>query len=173
MSITKKVGKSEIKDDYFDNSKGALPKPIFKKKKKITNKKPLKRTHPNIENTKTTLKNSTAYCWLCYDFPLKIEELLSVLGVIRSANKSVNKLYEFLENEGIATLLPENSFPIKLEIPVTMGIMGKVTFMNFAEIYPTDDQNFQIPMYSRVSRRIGQKTLTSPKKRLFFTNIVA
>ena len=96
------------------------------------------------------------------------------MQVIKSANKTLDRLYEFLQNEGIADMLPENSFPIKLEVPLSLGITAKATFLNFRLLQQEDNETtFEIPIYSRVSRRVGQKTLTSPKKRLLFTNIVA
>lgn len=174
VTVVKKGKRAEVPKDYFKDERGRLPKPIFKAKRG----KKRHRTQPvfkkSQENTVSNVKNNTVFCWLCYNFPIKISELLSVLEVIKSANKSLERLYEFLENEGIATLLPENSFPIKIEVPITLGITAKATFLNFVEI--NDNTNFsifEIPDYTRVSRRIGQKTLTSPKKRLLFTNLVA
>ena len=152
-----------------------MPKPRFteaKKEEKIVRRAIKYKTVQ--EPTTSNLKNSIVYCWACNNFPITIKELLSILQVIRTANKSLDRLYEFLETEGIASMLPENSFPIKLEIPVSLGITAKATFLNFRLLNEHDDYNiFSIPSYVRVSRRIGQKTLTSPKKRLLFTNIVA
>lgn len=174
VTVTKKSKKTEICADYFKDARGKMPKPVFKEKKKRHLKSKELKTKPPIESTSNNLKNNTLYCWLCYDFPLKIKELLSVFEVIKSANKTLDRLYEFLESEGIATLLPENSFPIKIEVPITLGITAKATFLNFRLLQDNDESDiFAIPVYSRVSRRVGQKTLTSPKKRLLFTNLVA
>lgn len=174
VTMAKKARKTELTKDYFKDETGKLPKPIFKHKRGRRKHKTQPVIKTALENPVSNVKNSTLFCWLCYDFPIKIRELLSVLEVIKSANKSLERLYEFLENEGIATLLPENSFPIKIEIPITLGITAKVTFLNFTEINENSNATmFEIPRYDRVSRRIGQKTLTSPKKRLLFTNLVA
>lgn len=99
---------------------------------------------------------------------------ISVLSVIRSANPALNRLYEFLENEGIAKLVPIDSFPVKIEIPVVMGIKAKVLFSKFLELKSEDRGSlFDIPNYEKVSRKVGQKTLSSPKKRILFANVVA
>ena len=175
ITVTKKAAKLHISNDYFNDSNGKMPKPRFteaKKEEKIVRRAIKYKTVQ--EPTTSNLKNSIVYCWACNNFPITIKELLSILQVIRTANKSLDRLYEFLETEGIASMLPENSFPIKLEIPVSLGITAKATFLNFRLLNEHDDYNiFSIPSYVRVSRRIGQKTLTSPKKRLLFTNIVA
>jgi ankyrin repeat protein len=172
VAVVKKSKKSESFQDYFKGVKGNMPKPSFTRKKtrKIPEVPP--RTKSVGDQTVVNVKNNTLYCWVCYDFPLKLEELLSVLEVLKNANKSLDKLFDFLVNEGIATLLPENSFPIKFEIPVALGIRAKLTFLNFS-LLDNESQLFEIPSYNRVSRRVGQKTLTSPKKRLLFTNLVA
>jgi ankyrin repeat domain-containing protein 13 len=175
VSITRKTCKQEITEEYFNtNTADKMPKPSFKHRKRSHKGKSKTFPKQSQENSTSTLKNNTLYCWLCYDFPITIRELLSVLEVIKSANKNLDKLYDFLENEGIASLLPENSFPIKIEVPIALGITAKVTFLNFTILGEEDDKEiFRIPDYNRVSRRIGQKTLTSPKKRMLFTNLVA
>jgi ankyrin repeat domain-containing protein 13 len=176
LSVTKKIRNQSVSETYFENSTGMSPKPVFTQKvsKKSNKTAQIKTPTQKIaENTTSNLKNSTVYCWLCKNFPLSINEVLSVLEVIKSANKSVDKLCQFLENEGIATLLPEGTFPIKLEVPVSLGITAKATFLNFSMLESYNENIFSVPGYERVSRRVGQKTLTSPKKRLFFTNIVA
>ena len=177
VTVTKKQFRCKIGEDYFNNSSGKLPKPVFQEspqqKKRLQARKPRARTRTVVEQTTSNFKNSTVYCWLCNEFPITIKELLAVLQVFKEANKTLERLHDFLENEGIATLLPENSFPVKIEVPVSLGIKAKATFMNFSLLQPMEDETFIIPTYSRVSRRIGQKTLTSPKKRLLFTNIVA
>lgn len=176
VSVVKKVKKFNYDENYFVGVKGMMPKPLFGKgnrKKKGLAVEVQPRTKSSGEQTTVNVKNNTLYCWVCYDFPLKVSELLSILDVLKSANKSLNKLHDFLENEGIATLLPEGSFPIKFEIPITLGIKAKLTFLNFRLDKDSDSEIFDIPDYNKVSRRVGQKTLTSPKKRLLFTNLVA
>lgn len=179
VSVVKKKKKFEPDEDYFKLAKGEMPKPCFgkvKKHKKKVENLPVEvqaRSKSAGEQTTVNVKNNTLYCWVCYDFPLKVTELLSILEVLKSANKSLGKLHEFLENEGIATLLPDESFPIKFEIPITLGIKAKLTFLNFRLLKNSETEFFGVPEYNRVSRRVGQKTLTSPKKRLLFTNLVA
>ena len=176
-TVTKKQARSKIGEDYFSNESGKLPKPVFlespRHRKRDKARKPRVKAKSVRENTTSNFKNSTAFCWLCNEFPITIKELLAVLNVFKGANKTLERLHDFLENEGIATLLPEDSFPIKIEVPLSLGIKAKATFMNFSLLQPMENETFIIPTYNRVSRRIGQKTLTSPKKRLLFTNIVA
>lgn len=176
MTVTKKHLKFNVTEDYFANSLGKMPKPVFeepsRRKKKFIERKQVK-AKTTMEQTSSSFKNSVVYCWLCDNFPLSIKELLTVLNVIKGANKTLERLYDFLENEGIATLLPTDSFPIKLEVPVSLGIKAKATFLNFTILENPESEAFNIPLYNRVSRRVGQKTMTSPKKRLLFTNIVA
>lgn len=172
VSVIKKSKKPEVLKDYFSLVKGLMPKPSFtKSRSKKQHMEIVPRAKSVGDQTVVNVKNNTLFCWICYDFPLKLQELLSILEVLKNANKSLDKIYDFLVNEGIATLLPEDSFPIKFEIPIALGIRAKLTFLNFS-LNPNHDL-FEIPDYSRVSRRVGQKTLTSPKKRLLFTNLVA
>ncbi|CAG9310293.1 unnamed protein product [Blepharisma stoltei] len=78
------------------------------------------------------------------------------------------KLYKFLSSENLTNIVQL----IKLDIPITMSIRAVVTFTKF-QLLPSGSENFvEIPNYSIQSRKVAQKTLTCPKKRLFLANLV-
>ncbi|CAG9327265.1 unnamed protein product [Blepharisma stoltei] len=177
----KKRGKEIIEDnqdDYFNGLRGSSPKPIFQigdsRRPSFVgdSSRPIHRN--NVNDTVTqSVKETKAFCYLCEDFPLSLEEFVSVLNVIKNANTALGRLYDFLENEGIHELVPIDSFPVKIEIPIVMGIRAKVVFTNYTEMKKDDKSIFDIPNYQKVSRKVGQKTLSSPRKRILFANIVA
>ena len=108
--------------------------------------------------------------WASSDFPLSLGDFLPVLEMLSPGNRSISKLHEFLTSEGFAKHFSTGLFPVKLELPLTMTIKGLVTFTKM-QIGGVSEDVFRIPAYAQESRRVAQKTLTCPKKRMVFANI--
>jgi hypothetical protein len=180
----KKIGRHYIpynEKEYFTGVDGECPKPDWPFTDRIvsTSRESNFAQHivPRAVEEKTDSQGNKiisrkANVWLCKDFPINLMSFLPVLEIISSANQGFAKLHEFLSSEQLASMIPPSSFPIKLDIPINMSIKGVVTFQNFQLITEQIDKHFEIPPYERVKRKIAQKTLTRPKKRLFFANIV-
>ncbi|OMJ72895.1 hypothetical protein SteCoe_28559 [Stentor coeruleus] len=122
------------------------------------------------EPTRTIIKKSKAFLWQSTNFPFTLQDFLPILAMIGEANTSVKKLYNFLSNENLLQKLSPNSFPVKVDIPLTLSVKAVVTFDKFQLI--TDDKSLEVPNYSLQSRKVAQKILTCPKKRLLLMNLV-
>ncbi|CAG9310296.1 unnamed protein product [Blepharisma stoltei] len=121
---------------------------------------------------KNLVKNSKAHMWISEEFPFSLNKFLPILKLLSTSSSTMMKLYKFLSSENLTNIVPINSFPIKLDIPITMSIRAVVTFTKF-QLLPSGSENFaEIPNYSIQSRKVAQKTLTCPKKRLFLANLV-
>lgn len=118
-------------------------------------------------------KKFKANCWLCDYFPLTVRDFIGILEILSTTNQFFSKFKQFLQDEGFLALIPEDSFPVKIEIPISLGIKGTISFKNYETIDRSLlEERFVIPNYTQVSRITGQKTLTCPKKRLFLANFV-
>lgn len=122
------------------------------------------------EPTRTIIKKSKAFLWQSANFPFTLQDFLPILAMIGEANSSVKKLYSFLSNENLIQKLSPNSFPVKVDIPLTLSVKAVVTFEKFQLI--DDDKPLEVPKYPVQSRKVAQKILTCPKKRLLLANLV-
>ena len=122
------------------------------------------------ERTRSLIKNSKAFVWLSEEFPFSLQQFLPVLQLIGESNRSIGKLHKFLSSESLLNSIPSNSFPVKLDIPLTMSVKAVVTFEKFQKI--NDGSALEIPDYRFQSRKIAQKILTCPKKRVLLANLV-
>mmetsp|Transcript_31495 Transcript_31495/g.31195 ORF Transcript_31495/g.31195 Transcript_31495/m.31195 type:complete len:113 (-) Transcript_31495:24-362(-) len=110
--------------------------------------------------------------WISQEFPFTLSKFLPILKLLSTSSSTMMKLYKFLSSDNLANIVPVDSFPIKLDIPITMSIRAVVNFTKF-QLLPAGSDNFvEIPNYSTQSRKVAQKTLTCPKKRLFLANLV-
>lgn len=122
------------------------------------------------ETTQSVIKKSKAFLWQSPNFPFTLQEFLPILQMIGEANSSVKKLYKFLSNENLLERLPPNSFPVKVDIPLTLSVKAVVSFEKFQII--SDSKPLEVPGYMVQSRKVAQKILTCPKKRLLLANLV-
>jgi len=76
--------------------------------------------------------------WLSPDFPRRIEDLLPVFEVLSPRNKHFQKLQDFVK------LLPDEGFPVKIEVPVFPTVAGVASFERYEESEP-DSNLFVIP----------------------------
>lgn len=108
--------------------------------------------------------------WVTTDFPMPLKDFLPVLEMLAPGNSTIQRLYEFLTSEAFLQHFSVEMFPVKLELPLTFTVKGLVTFtkMNLESV---PEALMEIPNYQKVSRREGQKTLSCPRKRLFFANM--
>jgi ankyrin repeat protein len=122
------------------------------------------------EPIRTLVKKSKAYVWLSENFPFALQEFLPVLELVGESNPSIKKLHNFLAESNLLNTVPSSSFPVKIDIPLTMTVKAVVTFEKFQII--DDPAPLNLPNYSVQSRKTAQKILTCPKKRLFLANLV-
>jgi len=73
------------------------------------------------------------------DFPHKIQELLPIFELLAPSNKHFAKLKSFVELS-----LPDEGFPIKIELPIVPAVSAVVTFLRF-EQQAVDPNLFVIP----------------------------
>lgn len=72
-------------------------------------------------------KSMRANVWMADNYPLTVEELVPLLGLVAPTNKQFQKLVEFIESD-----LPDG-FPVKIDIPIFSFLSGVCTFANFTE----------------------------------------
>lgn len=122
------------------------------------------------EPVRNVIKKSKAFVWLSENFPFTLQEFLPVLQLIGESNPSIRKLYTFVSSDNFLGSIGANTFPVKIDIPLTFSIKALVTFEKFQLL--SDPDAMKIPKYSIQPRKIAQKILTCPKKRLFLANFV-
>lgn len=72
-------------------------------------------------------KSMRASVWMADNYPLTVDELVPLLGLIAPTNKQFQKLVEFIESD-----LP-TGFPVQIDIPIFSFLSGICTFANFTE----------------------------------------
>ena len=116
------------------------------------------------------LRKGKVSIWASTDFPLSLHDFLPVLEMLSPGNRTFSRLHEFLTSEGFSKHFSTALFPVKLELPLTMTIKGMVTFTKM-QVGSVSPDIFRVPAYKQESRRVAQKTLSCPKKRMAFVNI--
>jgi len=149
MLYKKKTFHKPIPEDYFSNEHLEQP-----------------------EEVKNVLKSSKATIWTTNEFCFSLRRFLPLLGIMSTSNPSTKKLYDFLSSENLLKVIPQDSFPVKIDIPLSMSIRAVVSFENFQKLQSFDKSLVQLPNYAFLPRKVAQKTLVCPKKRLFLANIV-
>lgn len=122
------------------------------------------------ESTRVVVKNSKAFVWISPNFPFTLQGFLPVLQLIGESNPAIHKLHSFLSSEELINSIGIGTFPVKVEIPITMTVKASVTFEKFQDL--ENNEALKLPEYRNESRKIAQKILTCPKKRLFLANFV-
>lgn len=180
-----KRGRSSLlpqEKDYFANVRGAATRPRFdslpsmfsalmEQESGPVSRPPSPPSPRHKEDSQSQhLRKGKVSIWASSDFPLSLGDFLPVLEMLSPGNRSISKLHEFLTSEGFAKHFSTGLFPVKLELPLTMTIKGLVTFTKM-QIGNVSEEVFRVPAYAQVSRKLAQKTLTCPKKRMIFANI--
>jgi len=77
-------------------------------------------------------------------FPYDIKDILPILEVVAPRAKHFARLKEFIELK-----MPENNFPVRMEIPLFPSVAAAITFLNFKKETP-EEQLFQLdPSYTQ------------------------
>jgi hypothetical protein len=134
------------------------------------------------EHAKSYVKKTSVAIWMGEGFPLHFESLVPALQFMGNGNNFLNVMTKFLEEEGIKKLLSDNLFPVKMQIPVGFSIRANISFSSFKYLGSKYNEGsmtkhtsslFIIPEEFEFSpRKIAQKTLERPQKRLFLSNII-
>jgi len=119
-TITKGAQETRDFDDYFDNSESKEPEHEVK-----------------AQDVKIDMLVSK-------DFPLRREDLISVLECIAPASDDITRLLEILRLK-----FPEG-FPVQLNFPIMPGISVQITFKSFQEL-GDPEKLFDIPRNYRVN----------------------
>jgi hypothetical protein len=122
------------------------------------------------EKLVSKVKELTVNLWVSDEFPLSLQDFLPMLALLSQVNQTMQKLYEFMSNGAFISQLPPLSFPVKIGIPLTMTVRAMISFINFQVMKP-DPQIFALPDYQWQPRKVAQKTLSCPKKRMFLASM--
>jgi len=101
--------------------------------------KPKKQRVPTTSKQRLHLKLNTQL-WMVPNFPLKMQEILPVLEILAMKDKLVEKLNGVLTNKEI----PNGHFPLKINLPLMLGIHALVEFQHF-KTEPVPKETFKIP----------------------------
>jgi ankyrin repeat domain-containing protein 13 len=96
-------------------------------------------------------KNFKGSVHLSKDFPLKLVDFLPIAEVLAPTNRGFQKFADFVRMK-----LPDDGFPVKLELPVFPTVTGLATFSLFEEKQPDEfaADTFVVPLkYKRTKIR--------------------
>ena len=80
-------------------------------------------------DVKKTIESSI---WLSNEFPLKIQNFLTVLKTLPlGGNTNMTKMKEFLKNQSLKEVITSHCFPLKIQMPVGFLIKATVDFNKF------------------------------------------
>lgn len=81
--------------------------------------------------------------WLSSEFPRTVKELMPIFEVLAPTHKHFAKLKNFIELK-----LPDEGFPVKIDVPIVPTVSAVVTFLNYSE--QTSEENlFQLGSYTK------------------------
>jgi len=86
--------------------------------------------------------------WLSPEFPRKVEDLMPVFEVLSPRNKHFQKLQDFVK------LLPNEGFPVQLEVPVFPTLYAVASFGTYNEC-EQDEKLFVIPAEYKQKTKMG------------------
>merc|ERR1719474_1685511 len=107
-----------------------------KEKKRIKKRGFDSRYFPNYIKRKDQPVDVTL--WLCDDYPLTDENISILLEAISIASEDMRRLADIFK------LKFPGGFPVKLTMPIVVGISASATFCKFQQTSP-DDALFQVP----------------------------
>jgi hypothetical protein len=97
---------------------------------------PLLYKHEGTSNLEKTFEGSVH---LTNDFPIQLNQLVPIIEILSPSNRK----YEYLL--GIVNQIPENTFPVQLDIPIFPTVSAEVTFQNFTTNIEIEDSLFNVP----------------------------
>jgi len=165
-----------------ESSKKAQEK---KKKPEATKKQP-----PTRDQTGKTTKAVSASVWFANDFPVPLQQFLSILDVLATEHEAIRSLKQLLDSESLknaarrvteppgrgSTENAERShvFPVRASVPLNLALRATVHFESFTLQSPgaLPAELFEVPVgYKLVPRREAQKTPNRAKKRMLLANL--
>ena len=84
------------------------------------------------------MRSFKATAWMSPDFPLPLEDIVSLLSILAPTGKHLARLRDFMERQ-----FPEG-FPVKLDIPVFPTVSARVTFKG-CSLDPVSEDMFTVP----------------------------
>jgi len=154
-------------ESYFRNSSGAAPKPRYS----FVPPPGEEEKAEAREYGRVLQRRGKVNCWTTHDFPLTLQAFLPVLELLSSGHASLKPLHKFLASKSLSRYLPEDTFPVKVELPLNLSIKAVVTFTR-CDLVSSEAAVFALPNYPLESRKVAQKTLTCPRKRMLLANLV-
>jgi hypothetical protein len=154
-------------ESYFRNCSGAAPKPRYSFVPPCEEEEEAEAR----EYGRVLQRRGKVNCWTTRSFPLTLQAFLPVLELLSSGHASLKPLHKFLASKSLSRYLPEDTFPVKVELPLNLSIKAVVTFTR-CDLVSSDASVFVLPSYPLESRKIAQKTLTCPRKRMLLANLV-
>ena len=152
---------------YFSRCRGAAPRPHFGLVAPAR-----QQTEEELQDYGRVLqRRGKVNCWATRDFPLTLQAFLPVLELLSSGHASLKPLHKFLASKSLSRYLPDDTFPVKVELPLNLSIKAVVTFTR-CDLVHSDSSVFAVPSYPLESRKVAQKTLTCPRKRMLLANLV-
>ncbi|KAK3270775.1 hypothetical protein CYMTET_20842 [Cymbomonas tetramitiformis] len=90
----------------------------------------------------------TARCWLAENFPLRVDQLLSLLDIMSHANKHFSKVQKYVQK-----CVDMGLFPVKIQVPLMMTVYALLCFRELKILNaPLADSFFDVPQgYTLVS----------------------
>merc|ERR1712032_658154 len=108
-----------------------------KKKSKKKLKKENKKYFPSYIHRKDQPVDVTL--WLCQNYPLKDDDIATLLEAISIASEDMRRMADIFKLK-----FPKGGAPVKLTMPIVVGISASATFCNFKQQNISDDV-FKVP----------------------------
>jgi len=129
-----------------------------------------------FENTQVTEKKASASIWFAQNFPIHLKQLLPILQFLSKGNDLLQKMESLLAREEVISITSKNSFPMKVQLPVALGIKANIVITKYEPLSPTTvdvrDVFFPPAEFEYVSRKDAQKTPIRRQKRLLLANVL-
>jgi hypothetical protein len=125
---------------------------------------------PEVAEQYRNSRRARVLVWITREFPVTLGAFLPVLELLAPGHITVQKLHDFLTSQAFSQHFASDMFPVRLELPLTLTIKAQVTFQAM-EVGPIPSCVFGVPEYQRISRKVAQKTLSCPRKRILFVNM--
>ena len=119
--------------DHIKGKNGVKQTSVLGENKNLENlngpKKPLK--IETLENTQVTEKKASASVWFAQNFPIDLKQLLPILQFLSKGNDMLQKLESLLAREEVIAITSQNSFPMKVQLPVALGIKANIVITKY------------------------------------------
>jgi len=125
-----------------------------------------------FENTQVTEKKGSASIWFAQNFPIRLKDLLPILQFLSKGNDLLQKMESLLAREEVASITSQNSFPMKVQLPVALGIKANIVLTKYEALDNVNVQELFFPPdgFEYMNRKDAQKTTLRRQKRLLLSN---